>query len=95
MSVCLCLIGPPVYQLDGSKMGCHDHFPVWAIVVIAVGTVVILLTAIILMRKWEVIRFYLFMHFNILVKDNQVENIKDMDTGNRNMAFTCYSCFSS
>ena len=73
------LSGTLVYQLNSYEMGCHGHFTVWAIAVIALGAVVIIVVVIILTRKWEAIRFYLFMHFNILIKDNHVENINDMD----------------
>ena len=58
-------------------MGCI--FPIWAISSIVVSAVVIVIIIIILNRKWEAIRFFMFMHFDILPNDDGAENLDDVE----------------
>ena len=58
-------------------MGCI--FPIWAISTIVVSAVIIVIIIIILNRKWEAIRFFMFMHFDILPNDDAAENLDDME----------------
>ena len=58
-------------------MGCD--FPLWAIITISLIAVVIITVIIVINRKWETIKFYLFIRFNILVNDDGPENLDEMD----------------
>ena len=58
-------------------MGCI--FPIWAISTIVASAVIIVVTIIILNRKWEAIKFFMFMHFDILPKDDDRENLDEME----------------
>ena len=40
---------------------------------------IIVVTIIILNRKWEAIRFFMFMHFDILPNDDGQENLDEME----------------
>ena len=58
-------------------MGCI--FPIWAISTIVASAVIIVVTIIILNRKWEAIKFFMFMHFDILPNDDGRENLDEME----------------
>ena len=58
-------------------MGCL--FPIWAVVVISLTAVAIIVVIIIINRRWEVIKFFMFMRFNILPNDDGPENLDDME----------------
>ena len=74
---CLIFVGTPVYQLDNKVMECI--FPVWAISTIVASAVIIVVIIIILNRKWEAIKFFMFMHFDILHNNDGPENLDEMD----------------
>ena len=57
-------------------MGCI--FPIWVIVTIAVLSCLVIIVALVLHRKWNMIKFYIFIHFNILTNDDGPENLDDM-----------------
>ena len=57
-------------------MGCI--FPVWAIVMLTLTTIGILVMIIVINRKWEAIKFFMFMRFNILPNDGP-ENLDEME----------------
>ena len=57
-------------------MGCI--FPVWAIVMLTLTTIGILVMIIVINRKWEAIKFFMFMRFNILPNDGP-ENLYEME----------------
>ena len=58
-------------------MGCI--FPIWAISTIVASAVVIVVIIIIVNRKWEAIKFFMFMHFDILPNDDGPENFDEME----------------
>ena len=64
-------------------------FPIWAICTIVASTLTIVVIIIILNRKWEAIRFFMFMHFNILPNDEGPENLDEMEFD----AFVTYRSF--
>ena len=70
-------VGTLVYQLDNKIMGCI--FPIWAISTIVISAVVIVVIIIIINRKWEAIRFFMFVNFDILPKDDGQENLEEME----------------
>ena len=54
-------------------MGCI--FPIWAIVVISASSILAVIIDIVVNRKWETIKFFMFMHFDILPNDDDPENL--------------------
>ena len=64
-------------QLDNKVMGCF--FPIWAISTIVASAVLIVVIIVVLNRKWEAIKFFMFMHFDILPKDDVQENLDEME----------------
>ena len=70
-------IGTPIYQLDNKAMGCI--FPLWAIITISVTAVLSIIVIVVINRKWEAIKFLLFVRFNYLVNDDGPENLDEME----------------
>ncbi len=70
--------GTPISQLDRTKMGCVT-FPVW--IGIVTGTVILflLISIVVINRKWEAIKFFLFMRFNYLVNDDVPEDVDNLE----------------
>ncbi len=70
--------GAAIYQLDRTEMGCVD-FPIW--IGIVIGTVVLglIIVVVLLNRKWNAIKFFLFMKFNILFHDDEPEIVNDLE----------------
>ena len=71
------LLGTLIYQLDKQLMGCI--FPIWAIVVISASSILAVIIVIVVNRKWETIKFFMFMHFDILPNDDDPENLDEME----------------
>ena len=69
------ILGTPIFKLDKKTMGCV--LPVWAIITIVLLGVGIVIIVIILHRKWETIKF--FVYFNVLPNDDEPENLDEMD----------------
>ncbi len=59
-------------------MGCIS-FPSWIAIVTAIVLVAIVSAIIVVNRKWEAIKFFLFMKFKILIHDDGPENVDEMD----------------
>ena len=55
-------------------MECGGVFPVWIGVVIGLLVVFIVFCIAVIHRKWEVIKFILYMEFDILFFDNEKED---------------------
>ena len=70
-------IGTPIHQLSSEAMGCG--FPLWAIITISTVTVTIIAVIIIINRKWEAIKFCMFIKYNILINDDGPENLDEME----------------
>ncbi len=81
------VVGHPIYKLNRKSMGCLD-FPVW--IGISIGLAVVFLVALIILanRKWEAIKFFMFMRFNVLVQDDEPENLNELEFD----AFIAYRC---
>ena len=58
-------------------MGCF--FPIWAISTIVASAVLIVVIIVVLNRKLEAIKFFMFMHFDILPNDDVQENLDEME----------------
>ncbi len=59
-------------------MGCAS-FPLWIAILTATVTLCLMMTVIVINRKWEAIKFYLFMKFNVLINDDEPENVDEFD----------------
>ncbi len=59
-------------------MGCVT-FPVW--IGIVTGTVILflLISIVLINRKWEAIKFLLFMKFDVLINDDTPEDVNDLE----------------
>ncbi len=59
-------------------MGCVT-LPVW--IGIVTGTVILflLISIVVINRKWEVIKFLLFMKFNVLINDDTPDDVNDLE----------------
>ena len=69
--------GTPINELDAKAMGCV--FPTWAIITISLLVCIFIVLAIVLNRKWETIKFYMFVHFNVLTYDDGPEDLDEME----------------
>ncbi len=58
-------------------MGCVA-FPIWIGILTGVVILVIMTTIIVTNRKWEAIKFLLFMKFDILTNDDEPENVEEL-----------------
>ncbi len=59
-------------------MGCL-RFPSWIGITIGIVVVVILVAIIVVNRKWEAVKFFLFMRFNVLVNDDPPEEVDSLE----------------
>ena len=53
--------GVSIYTLDKVALGCV--FPVWAIITIVLGATVIIVVAVVVNRKWTLIKFHYYARF--------------------------------
>ena len=70
-------IGTPIHKLSNEAMGCG--FPLWVIITISIAAVTIIAVIIIINRKWEAIKFRMFIKYNILINDDGPENLDEME----------------
>ncbi len=70
--------GTAIFQLDRTMMGCVA-FPIWIGIITGIAIVAVVITLIITNRKWEAIKFLLFMKFNILTNDDEPENVDELE----------------
>ncbi len=59
-------------------MGCVV-FPIWIGIVTGFVIFAVIITLIVINRKWEVIKFLLYMKFDILTNDDQPENMDELE----------------
>ncbi len=70
--------GTPIFLLDRKSMKCFE-FPVWNGILIGSVVLVLVTLALITNRKWEAVKFCLFMKHNLLINDDGPENLEDME----------------
>ncbi len=58
-------------------MGCVA-FPIWIGIVTGIVIFILITTLILTNRKWEAIKFLLFMKFDILTNDDEPENVDEL-----------------
>ncbi len=51
----------------------------WIGIFIGCSVVVVVAVIFVINRKWEAIKFLLFMRFNVLVNDDEPENVADLE----------------
>ena len=54
-------------------------FPAWGIIVIVITAVIIVIAIVIINRKWETIKFFMFMRYGMVPNDDGPENLDEMD----------------
>ncbi len=66
--------GTPVYTLNASFMNClPTKLPAWGIGLIAAASVLVIatvLTIVIIARRWNEVKFWMYIHFDILDKND-------------------------
>ena len=55
--------GVSIYSLEKVVLGCVSEFPVWAIITIALGATLIIVIAVVVNRKWTLIKFHYYARF--------------------------------
>ncbi len=72
------LTGIPVVKMNRKSMGCLN-FPLWIGITIGSVAVAVFVVIIGINRKWEAIKFFLFMRFNVLVNDDTPEDVDNLE----------------
>ncbi len=54
-------------------------FPVWIGIVIGIVVVTLVLVIIVINRKWNAIKYLLFIRFNVLINDDVPENVDELE----------------
>ncbi len=67
-----------MFLLNRKSMGCLA-FPVRIGISIACSFLVVVAVVIIINRKWEAIKFFLFMRLDVLVNDDPPENVSEIE----------------
>ena len=68
-----------IYRLDMSTLGCIYQFPVWEMTVLGLASVLVMFLIMVINRQWKKLKFYAFVHFDILTKDDEPEDLKDIE----------------
>ena len=68
--------GIQIFKLDKKEMGCV--FALSALISVLATFIIVIVSIAVLIRKWDTIKFYLFVHFNILTDDDGPENLDIM-----------------
>ncbi len=72
------LSGIPIFTLNRKLMGCLN-FPLWIGITIGSVVVLVIVVAIVINRKLEAMKFFLFMRFNYLVNDDPPEDVDNLE----------------
>ena len=65
--------GVSIYSLDKVALGCV--FPVWAIITIVLGATVIIVVAVVVNRKWTLIKFH---YYALFTNDDDFQDFSPM-----------------
>ena len=72
--------GNPIYKLDKEKLGClPKNLPRWAIIVLSALSAVLVtvtVTILVIFKRWNEVKFWLYLHFDILDKRDEGEDLK-------------------
>ena len=79
------MFGTPIYELDDDAMDCVLKW-YWIVVFACISVALFVTAALVLHKNWEKLKFFLFVHFDILTTDDGVENLEEMLYD----AFICY-----
>ena len=67
-------------KLDKTSLGCY--FPLWESITIAIGSAVVVFFILLLNKKFrEMIKYKVYMRFNVLINDFGPENLEEMKYG--------------
>ncbi len=59
-------------------MGCLKT-PLWIGITIGTVVVVLIVVTIVINRKWDAVKFFLFMKFELLMNDDHPEDVNDLE----------------
>ena len=62
-----------IYKLDYTLLGCG--FPLWGIISLVVGSTILIILAVIINRKWTMIKFHYYARFT---NDDDSQDLQDM-----------------
>ncbi len=75
--------GTKIYQLDKVKMGCYPKkVPLWGVILLSVSGVLIIVTGLtmfLVFRRWNEVKFWIYMNFDILDKRDKNEDLTDIE----------------
>ena len=76
-----CDNGHPIYTLDAVQMGCFPkELPRWAKILIGVLVPATILIAIIAInRRWNEVKWFMYLHFDLLDRSDEPENLEGME----------------
>ena len=63
----------PIHKLEKVSLGCV--FPFWTIIAVVIGTTSAIITAIVVTRKWTLIKFQFYAHFT---NDDDSQDLSQM-----------------
>ncbi len=70
--------GIPIVKMNRKSMGCMN-FPLWIGITIGSVAIAVIVVIIVANRKWEAIKLFLFMRFNVTVNDDPPEDVDDLE----------------
>ena len=91
-------IGKPIFRLTNQKMGCYPHvlstgekITIGILGTLIVGIVIAIMA---INRRWNEVKWLLYLHFNILDKSDRNENLdsKKYDAFISYRYFPCFHC---
>ena len=78
-----CDNGRPIHELDAVQMGCFPkELPLWEkilIGVLAAVTVAVVIVIIAISRRWNEVKWFMYLHFDLLDKNDEPENLEGME----------------
>ena len=67
------IVGVPIYQLDAASLGCG--FPLWKIISLGIGSTLVLVAIIVVVKKWNSIKYHYYTHFT---NDDDSQDLSQM-----------------
>ena len=78
-----CDSGVPLHELSAVQVGCFPkELPLWAKILIGVSvpaTIAIVIAIIAVNRRWNEVKWFMYLHFDCLPKSDEPENLDDME----------------
>ena len=79
-----CEDGRPMYLLNPVQMGCFPKkLTLWQKILIGISitlTIVLVIAIIAINRRWNEVKWFMYLHFDILAKNDGEENMEDVES---------------